>query len=81
MGKVLHIYIYMSLDALHIYICVCVSLSLSLSLSLFLSLSRFTAIHNASLWVLARIRKNTMQLYLIDMTLLLQLCTFTITIP
>ena len=31
--------------------------------------------------VLAGIRKNTMQLYLIDMTLLLQLYTFITTIP
>ena len=33
------------------------------------------------LQVLAGIRKNTMQLYFLDMTLLLQLCTFIITIP
>ena len=33
------------------------------------------------LWVLAGIWKNTMQLCLIDMTPLLQLGTFTITLP
>ena len=33
------------------------------------------------LWVIARIKKDTMQLYLIDITLLLQLYISIITIP